>query len=309
MILERAVHQVENLADFRKMQAQVRQHVLVLRAFAGKHQREFALASERLAKIVNAFDRANARCATGLEALNRVLQLLGQLFARRGHDRQPRRAAPPAARSAVLRPGQIFQRGVNRSRGDSPNQPLRLNQHLLSRVARNHEQLTVPLVLQILGRMRASVLLEHCVRVDAAKSEGVDPGTPRRLARAVNPWPRFRIEIEVAFLKLQLGVGIFAMQRRRQHFMMQRERRFDQARAAGRRHRMADHGFHRADGAARRSRELRAENAAESLELDSIADRGSRAMRFDQFDGSWVDSRRVVSAPQRQFLALEPGRQ
>ena len=81
------------------------------------------------------------------------------------------------------------------------------------------------------------------------------PPTPKELTPARRGVPRalpFRklgIDIEGAVCEIDLGIGLFKMQTRRQQLMLERQCSLDDAGNARRRARVADIGFHRADGA------------------------------------------------------------
>ena len=159
----------------------------------------------------------------------------------------------------------------------------------------------------MLGAARAFELLEHGVRVDAAEAERVDAGAPR-LAGAMDPRPRLGVDVERRALELELGVGLIAGDRRRQHALMQRERGLDQAGHAGGGDRVADH---RLDGAERAARQLAValtEHARQRPHLGDVADRGARAVRLDQADARGRDLSGRVGALQRQLLTLQARR-
>ena len=80
------------------------------------------------------------------------------------------------------------------------------------------------------------------------------------------------------------GVRLLAVQRRRQHAVMHRERGLDQAGDAGGRHRVADHRLHRAERTRARP-SAAAEDARERLELGRVAGRRRGAVRLDEADG------------------------
>jgi hypothetical protein len=65
---ERLVHEIEPLPNLGEVNAEVRKHSGVLRAFAGEHQRETTLASERFAAKIDAFDFADAARAAVLNS-------------------------------------------------------------------------------------------------------------------------------------------------------------------------------------------------------------------------------------------------
>ena len=55
-------------------------------------------------------------------------------------------------------------------------------------------------------------------------------------------------------------------------------------------HGVADHGLHRAQGAARRFGHALAEDALQRFHLHHVADRSAGAVRLDQSDGGRIDA-------------------
>ena len=82
--------------------------------------------------------------------------------------------------------------------------------------------------------------LEHDVGVDAAEAERVDPGAARQLV------PRLGGAGDAEPGPVEVGVGLLAVQGGRQHPVVERQRRLDQAGGAGRGHGVADHRLDRA---------------------------------------------------------------
>jgi hypothetical protein len=157
--------------------------------------------------------------------------------------------------------------------------------------------------------MRSGIFLEHRVRIDAAEAEGIDPRPPGRLAGAMNPRPRLGIQIEIALLQLQLRAGILAMQRGRQHFMVQRQSGLDQAGHARSRHGMADHGLHRAQRAPRDVAAAQPEHVVERFQFDHVAHRRGRAVRLDQFQAGQIHIGRFIGPPEGQLFPFQARRQ
>ena len=240
------------------------------------------------------------------QALDGALQLGGQVGMRRPDHGHAHRAHGTVA---VERPGQVLQRKRIAARAaEDASACCASSRHFGAALAGEHEQLAVPFVLQPGRLVRPGVFFQDGVRIDAAEAESVHARAPRRFGRSVNPGPRLGVDVEIGFFELQLGVGIFA-QRRRQHFVMQSQRGFDQSRHAGGGHGVADHGFHRAQRAARRFGLARRKHAPQRLHFHHIADRRAGAVRFQQPDGERIDARRFVGAAQRQFFAFQARRQ
>ena len=71
------------------------------------------------------------------------------------------------------------------------------------------------------------MLFQHAVKIRAAEAVRADTQAARR--SVPGPFARFVIEIERRRREIDVGVGFLGIQRRRQHFVIQRQRRFEQA--------------------------------------------------------------------------------
>jgi len=147
------------------------------------------------------------------------------------------------------------------------------------------------------------------VGVDPAEAEGVHARAAGSLARPVDPRARLGVEVEDALREPQLGVRLLAVDGRRQHLVVEREHGLDQPRNAGRRHQVADHRLHRAQGAGGARTGAAAENAVEGVDLDRVAHGGRGAVRLDEAHARRVDAGRLVRPAQRQLLAFDPRRE
>ena len=154
-----------------------------------------------------------------------------------------------------------------------------------------------------LGSRGPVPFLEHRMGVDAAKPECVDAGPPW-LGAAVDPGPGLGVDVERRALQAERRVGPLAAERRRQHAVVQREGRLDQARDAGRRDRVADHRLDRPQRAPRQLAFALPEHARQRLHLDDVADGRSGAVRLHQPDAVGGDARGGIGVSQRQHLAL-----
>ena len=235
---------------------------------------------QRFAELVNALDLLDVARAVVAQTLDGTLQLGRQVRVRQAHDRHAYR---PHRAVAVKRPGQVLQRQRLAVLVQEFESLLRVRHYFRAALAGEHEQFTIPGLLQPGRFIGSGVLLENGVRVDAAESKSVHTRAPRRLGRSVYPGPRLGGDVEIRAFELQLGVRILA-NRRRQHFVVQRQRGFDQTCHARGGHRVADHGFHRAQRAARRLGPARQEHAPQRFDLHHIAYRRAGAVRFEQPD-------------------------
>ena len=90
---------------------------------------------------------------------------------------------------------------------------------------------------------------------------------------------------------------------------MKRQRRLDQPRHTSGRHRMADHGFHRAQRAARRLGLARRKHPPQRFHFHYVAHRSTRTVRLHQAHGQRIYPRRLVGPAQCQFLPFQARRQ
>ncbi len=140
-------------------------------------------------------------------------------------------------------------------------------------------------------RLRRGRFLDHDVRVGPAESEGADSGAPRRGV----PLPRHGAggHVERARLEIDLRVGRFEVQARRDHFVVDRERGLDEARDGRAGVEMSDVGLHGTQRAVATPIRGPAERSREPLDLDRIAQHGAGAVRLDHPDAARVHARHV----------------
>ncbi len=141
------------------------------------------------------------------------------------------------------------------------------------------------------------------MRAGSSESEGTDASeaAPRR-ARKRNRVPgHLKIEPD----KVDAGIQVRGMERRRALVMFERQHRFHEARQAGSGFGMADIGLDRSDrqGAASRPAEHRPERGG----LDGIPDAGSGAVSLDEGDRIGSDARRTIERPEQLDLILLGG--
>src|SRR5581483_4740913 len=96
------------------------------------------------------------------------------------------------------------------------------------------------------------------------------------------------------------------MQCRRQHAVVERERRLHEPRGARRRHRVPDHRLHRAEARAVAVR--RTEEARERVQLGRVAGGRRRSVRLDEPDGGGIEARACPGAAEREQLAIDARR-
>ena len=159
--------------------------------------------------------------------------------------------------------GEIRRRGVESGRG----------------FRREHEEL---LRSRCARRFERRSLFQNGVRVRAAGAEGADARAPR--GRAGFPLGQRGVHVERAAGEIDLRIRLREMQRRRQHAVLQRERRLDEACHARRCVEVADVRFHRAERAEIFRAGARAKGLREPGDFDGIAERRGRAVRLDVGD-------------------------
>ncbi len=131
------------------------------------------------------------------------------------------------------------------------------------------------------GRRRRG-LLDHDMRVGAADAEGAHAGAPRSRER---PGPRLAREIERARLERQRGIGLPEGSVGRDHAVLDRQHRLDQAGHARRGVEVADVALHRAQRAVAARLRRAPECLGECRDLDRVAERRSGAVRLGVADG------------------------
>ena len=126
----------------------------------------------------------------------------------------------------------------------------------------------------------ARVLRQDGVEVRAAEAEGADPRVAGVIG-AVDPRPRLGVQVQGTALEVPLGVRRLD-QRRRQHPVVQGQRRLDQPGDARGTLGVADHGLDRADRARLRPRPRLADELDQRLGLGLVADHRAGAVGLDQ---------------------------
>ena len=76
---ERSIDEIEMGPNLRKVHAQVREHVDVLRSFTGKHEDNLAVGAQWLLEVVNARPFLDLLTVRIRESFGRVFQFLEQI--------------------------------------------------------------------------------------------------------------------------------------------------------------------------------------------------------------------------------------
>ena len=103
----------------------------------------------------------------------------------------------------------------------------------------------------------------------------------------MNPWPRLRVQIKGGIHNVELGVGPFDFQRRRQDFVVQGQDRLEHAGSTGCCFRMADLRLDGAERAPLTGRAIRClEHLRDAAKLRGVACAGACPVAFDKFDSA-----------------------
>ena len=150
----------------------------------------------------------------------------------------------------------------------------------------------------------ARVFFEHTVKVAAAETESADGG-PARMFRPADPRTLLGIQIERRFARFDGVERLADFDGRGQHFVVQRQGRFNQSRRAGRRLGVADLRLHGTQSAPSSLSVCLAVDFGKSRYLDAVADSSSRAVAFNEFNGVGRYSRQFIGVTESLDL---PGR-
>ncbi len=141
------------------------------------------------------------------------------------------------------------------------------------------------------------------VDVRSADAEGTDAGPARRWARL--PLGQLRVDDEGAVGEIDLRVGRGKVEACRQLPVLERQARLDQPDDTGGGITMPEISLDRTDRAEALSLRTGAEGLSQRRNLDRIAQRGGRAMRFDVGDRVGTDAGIGVRAANRLGLSLD----
>ena len=147
-----------------------------------------------------------------------------------------------------------------------------------------------------------AMLFQHAVKIGSTESERADAGTAR-VSCAGQPGTLARVDVERRAAGRSAFQRLIHFDRRRQHLLMQRHRRLDDAGDAGRSLGVADLRLHRAQSAPASLLFGSLENGGQRGNLGGIADLRAGAVSFDQAQRRRRHAGCVVSALQGQLLA------
>ena len=121
----------------------------------------------------------------------------------------------------------------------------------------------------------------------------------------MEPGPGLGAEAERAVAEVEIGVGRFDADGRRQDLVEERERGIDEPGQPRGALGMADRRLDRAHDAIARGSAGVLEESAERLDLDDVAQGGAGAVRLDVADGAGRDAGLVVGALESAHLAFD----
>ena len=239
--------------------------------------------------------------------LGRLGQLHPQVVVVGSHDRRSRRG-----RSVVS------LLGGSREVGQDGRAPRGGPRHLdraqrlhegVGVVGGDHHQLVARAAQPTGPRSRARVLLHRDVEVAAAEAEGADARAARVVAPA-HPRTRLGAQVEGTVLDLETGVGAVDLDGGREHLVLQRHHRFEQARRARRRLGVTDLRLDAAERAPLLGLPARAllEGELQPGELRDVAGLGGRAVRLEQLHRLGPVAGQLVGAAQGLGLAARARR-
>ena len=120
------------------------------------------------------------------------------------------------------------------------------------------------------------------MKIRAAEAKRADGGAARMIFRR-RPNALLRVDVKRRFAGFKGGCGLFNFNGRRQRFVIERERDFDQTSDPGGGFGMADLRFDRSQGAFRAVL-MRRKKFDQPLDFHRVADRRAGAVGFQQFN-------------------------
>ena len=158
-----------------------------------------------------------------------------------------------------------------------------------------------------LDEIAGQYLPQHQMRVGATETEAGHPGD--RLAAVARPVGDGVGDLEVFLVEVDVRVGTGVVDRRRDLVVLERQRHLGQAGRTGRRFQMSHIGFHCTQQRRPVVGAAPADDPAQRVGLDRVAEDGARAVRFDVVDRPRVDAGVLVRLAQHRFLRIGIGGQ
>ncbi len=159
----------------------------------------------------------------------------------------------------------------------------------------------------LVGLRGARVLTDHDVRVGATETEA---GHARDgLTRVARPRRRLRDHLQVRLVELDVRVGARVVERRRDDVLLQREHDLDQARRARGGLEVTEVGLRRSEQRRLVVVTAAADDAAERVRLDRVAEDGAGAVRLDVVDTGRRDARVAVGVAEAVGLRVRVRRE
>ena len=147
------------------------------------------------------------------------------------------------------------------------------------------------------------VLLDHCMEITPPEAECTDsayPGTPV----GVEPGFGLVVEVEGGVVDIKLGIGLLGLEGGKNHLVVEAQNGFDEPCRSGRCLGVADHGFHRPQGA---GVGCFRQEFLEGGEFDLVTHPGACAVGFHGAQGVRAYAGPVIGVPECPDLALGIG--
>jgi len=293
---EHFVHCAEYLTHGREVHRQFTAHLQILRALSREQRHHLALRVETTAPVEDPLGVFPA-ILLGLtrQPVDAQLEHLARLIDRLSHKAYPR----------------LFLR--NRQRAAGADQVIEAHLRLpalqiLERIPASFEQLRRVCRAQQhgLGHRIQSVcpavlaldFFEHDMKVSPTKAKRADPRAAWVAVLRTDPWARLGIQIKRCLVDTQFGIGSSDVNRWRQHLVIQRQRRLDQAGGPGGRFGMANLRLHAAQGNALPAFVVLAKDFFQPFELSRISGYRTCSVRLNHANRSRLETGFRIGAPQ-----------
>ena len=153
----------------------------------------------------------------------------------------------------------------------------------------------------------AAVLFEDDMKVGPPEAEGAGTGPARDAVGPIDPGAGFRVDVEGAFLEIDLMVRLLDSQGGGEHLVVEGHGHFGYAGRPGRSFQVPDHRFHRSDGTALELGFRLLEDMGEGHQLGLVAHDRARSVGLHQGDRGGREASSLVSAVEGKDLSLQPG--
>ncbi len=228
------------------------------------------------------------------------LQRLARLFDRLGHKTDPRAGLGNFQAAARLgEPGEV-QRARRVSRGGIALQAVQgsaAGRQKLGRVRRGQQHRAGNGVQPVRAAVIGLVFFQNHVEIGAAKAKRADPCPARDSIFRADPRAGFGIDVKGCIRDIKFWVGPGDVDGRRQHLVIQRQGRFDQAGCSGGGLGVPDLRLYAAQRDVLLARVVFAKDLVDPLKLRRVSGYRAGAVRLDQPHGGRGKTGFRVGAP------------